>query len=138
MPITIEEERELKEKWLLEENRKKIEKEVISQTSQKPYIVISLVMTFIVIGAIILLEIFSPEGRDTSVTIALIVGLSATFTGTMFTLLKNQETHVMINNRLTQWMDNNSRAERAEGERVGVIRANARTDKLAEKRNSGE
>jgi len=138
MPITIEEEKELKEKWLLEENRKKIEKEVISQTSQKPYIVISLVMTFIVIGAIILLEIFSPEGRDTSVTIALIVGLSATFTGTMFTLLKNQETHVMINNRLTKWMDNNSRAERAEGERVGVIRANARTDKLAEKRNSGE
>jgi len=130
MPFTQEEEKELKEKWENEVKKSK-EKDVIGQTSNKPYVVISLVMTLIVIVAIIFLEILSPEGKDTSGTITLIIGLSATFTGTMLTLLKNAETHVMINNRLSQWMESNSRAERAEGEKAGRISANARTDELA-------
>jgi hypothetical protein len=136
MPITQQEEKELREKWAAEESKKKSEKDAISQGSQKPYIVISLIMTIVVIVAIMLIVLLSPEGKDTTPTITLIIGLSATFTGTMFTLLKNAETHVMINNRLTQWMETNSRAERAEGERAGVIRANERTDKLAEMKSN--
>ena len=137
MPITQNEEKQLKEKWKNEYARQLLlESPIKISKNNAPYIILLVIMAGLVLTSIVLLEIFT-DG-DNAVTIGLIFGFGATLTTGILTYQRaekaenqSMETHIMVNSRLSEWMKEAKAASHAEGEQAGRISANERTDKLA-------
>jgi hypothetical protein len=109
-----------------------------AKADNMPYIVMLVVMSALIVASIVLLEVYAPADKDNTSTIALIIGFGGTLTATIMTFLKADkaetqaiETHLMVNSRLSQMIENAKAASHAEGEVVGRNDANARTDGLA-------
>lgn len=126
MTITPEEEAELKRKWTEE----RIKSTYIAPTNSKQYFVVILVMVVVIVSGVALVEIFTPEAKDTTATIAQIIGLGGTFTAALLAYMKSQETHTMVNSGLHEWIDAAVGKAFSAGKEVGNKEANDRTDAL--------
>ena len=116
----------------------------MSKESKPNYLPVLIIMATIVLASIVALEVLTPDTKDNSVTIGLILGFGATITTGIFTYQKSeqtekqsQETHDMVNSRLTEFIENAKGIAHAEGMEEGVRHANERTDALATKKKPG-
>jgi low temperature requirement protein LtrA len=125
--LTLADEDALKKKWIEEQQKT----DSLKNPSKTPYVVMIVIMVSVVTLSIVLLETFSPIGKDNSATVLQIIGFAATTTAGLFAYQKSQDTHVMVNSRLSAWMTEAKASSHAEGEIAGRVAANIRTDELA-------
>lgn len=124
---------ELKQQWMLEYHKAQQQQNAIPNPSKQPYVLMVLGMVALVTISIVLLETLSPPTRDNSASIAQIVGFAATTTAALFAYQKAQDTHVIVNSRLSQWMAKAEEAALRKGMDEGRDKANKRNDMLSDK-----
>jgi len=96
-------------------------------------------MTLITTLAVIIVSILLPD-KDNTVLITTIIGISAPTTFSMLAFIKAQETHVLVNSRMTTFIEaleksakDQSIIAKAEGVQEGREEAHKRTDELKNK-----
>jgi hypothetical protein len=98
-----------------------------------PYIIAVVVMAVIGVVAVVAITIARPDKDNTAVYAIIFSSLTPT-TLALLAFMKSQETHLAVNSRLDQFIENADRAARSEGELVGRAAgresANERTDVL--------
>ncbi len=100
------------------------------QPNTKAYIVAVVLIVLIAIASIVSIDIVNPD-KDNTLIIAAILGFITPTIASIFSFIKAQETHLMVNSRLSQFMENAEIAATAKGKEEGRLAANERTDALS-------
>jgi hypothetical protein len=110
-------------------------KNALPVPNNTPYLIAVVLMLGLAIASITAIAILRPE-KDNSTLYALILGSIGPTTLALLAFMKSQETHLSVNSRLEQFIQNTDRSARAEGELAGRAAgrdaSDQRTDKLAE------
>jgi hypothetical protein len=104
---------------------------LVSNTpSNTPYLVAVVIMALIAVIGVLGTMFFRP-GVDNTAIITLILGFTATTTGSILAFMKSQETHLMVNSKLERWMSDHvdlaATNARAEGTIAGIAQEQARS-----------
>lgn len=129
----IDNEESLKQKWKIEYQKELQQKIFLPTASRQPYVLMTFGMIVLVVISIVMLETFSPATRDNTSTITNIIGFAATTTAALFAYQKSQDTHVIVNSRLSEWMQKSEESALRKGMDEGRDKANKRADMLADK-----
>lgn len=95
------------------------------------YVIAIVVMALIAIVAVLAITITRPEVDNTQL-IATILGFVGTMTAAVLSLIKSQETHVLVNSQLSQWKADYAARNRAEGAKEAVDTEQARVAHIKE------
>lgn len=107
--------------------------DAVKPNNSKIYVLAVVAIVLISAASIVAVEWLNPD-KDNSLIITAILGFITPTMASIFSFLKAQETHLMVNSRLTEFMQNSEKAALARGRDEGRVLANERTDALAAKK----
>lgn len=99
------------------------------KASNIPYLVVVVLMFLISVTGAVTIEYLRPD-KDNSALLIQIFGFATMITPVIMTFMQTRETHKMVNSDLAKWIDTAIQRAFIEGEKKGMEKANARTDKL--------
>lgn len=103
---------------------------VVHPANNAPYLVAVVLMVLIAISGVVLIVIFRPDA-DILIVFSGVFGFLTPTTLSLLAFMKSQETHLSVNSRLDEFIQNAEAAAEERGKRMGRETANARTDMLA-------
>jgi uncharacterized membrane protein len=114
----------------------KIENPNQAKPASPQYIIAVVAMFLIAVIGSVTIEVLRPD-KDNSILIALILGFVSTTTPAIMAFMQareakeqTKETHMLINSRLTEWMESARKESFSAGVEQGRTDANQRTDDL--------
>lgn len=101
--------------------------------SNMPYVIAVIILATVgmIVAAVIL--VMRPDS-DPLVVSGIVAGLIMPTTLSLLSFMKAQETHLSVNSRLEQFIENAEKAAHAEGELAGRTAANESNDELEARR----
>lgn len=102
----------------------------IAASSNIQYVVAVLIMSAFGVAAVVSITVLRPS-QDNTVLIASVFGFLLPTTMALLAFLKTQETHLMVNSRLEDFIKEAKAASRAEGVTEGMHVAEGRSDVIA-------
>jgi Mn2+/Fe2+ NRAMP family transporter len=111
----------------------KEKKQLASPPNNTPYILAVVVMVIAAIAGIAVILVLRPDS-DPLVVSGVIAGIFTPTALSLMSFLKAQETHVLVNSRMSEAITDAAKAAYGEGMKAGRESANERTDMLAGKK----